>query len=105
MSVNISPQECESIAAICEARGNSHQARLIRALSDALYKNRPHWRHYARGSTYTEIGRGTLQASKRPAIEGDSLVAYRDRYGAIYFREQSEFEDGRFEKISNGSPT
>jgi hypothetical protein len=59
----------------------------------------PRWRHLARGTTYTELGRGKLQASTRPVVEGDEIVAYRGDDGAWWFRERGEFEDGRFERM------
>lgn len=61
------------------------------------------WRHYktrALFTTYREVGRGTLQASTRLLVEGDRLVAYRSEAdGKLWFRLESEFEDGRFEEI------
>ena len=57
------------------------------------------WHHIGRGTDYTEVGRGKVQASKRPIVEGDTLVAYRGDDGALHFREASEFEDGRFERV------
>lgn len=57
------------------------------------------WRHLKRGSSYTELARGELQVATRPVVEGDILVAYIAEDQKIYYREQGEFEDGRFEEI------
>ena len=60
---------------------------------------KPRWRHLKRGSTYTEIGRAELQASK-DVIEGMTFVVYRsEKDGKLWIRQEDEFEDGRFERL------
>lgn len=59
------------------------------------------WRHKKRGTTYVEIGRATLQAATGPAGEGDTLVIYRGEDGQLWAREAHEFEDGRFDEVSD----
>jgi hypothetical protein len=55
------------------------------------------WRHVKRQTTYLELGRGSLES---PAEEGDILVAYRSEAdGKLYFRRDTNFDDGRFEKM------
>lgn len=57
------------------------------------------YRHKKRGTTYEVIGRGILQATE-PPIEGDQMVAYKSvETGDIWFRPETEFEDGRFEEL------
>ena len=48
-----------------------------------------------------EICRGRLQSATRPFIKHtDTLVAYRGSDNAVWFREVTEFEDGRFEEVT-----
>lgn len=60
----------------------------------------PQWRHKKRGSIYTEVARGPLQASTRQPAEDDTIVAYRGNDGRVFFREATEFDDGRFELVA-----
>lgn len=56
------------------------------------------WRHKARGSEYTEIGRANLQASTRRPAEGETLVIYRSADGTLWARlveESSRTADSR----------
>ncbi len=57
------------------------------------------WHHLKRGSDYTEFCRGTLQVATKPVVEGDILICYQGETGDFYYREQGEFEDGRFVEI------
>lgn len=58
------------------------------------------WRHLKRGMLYTEIGRAELQqAGQFGPVEGDTLVIYQGGDGQLWARAQSEFEDGRFERV------
>lgn len=57
------------------------------------------WRHVKRGTVYTEIGRAELQVAKIAPDEGCTLVIYRGDDGKLWAREDSEFEDGRFEEV------
>jgi hypothetical protein len=58
------------------------------------------WRHVKRGTVYEVIGRGELQMSLDALVDGSSMVVYRGDDGRIWVREESEFEDGRFEKLA-----
>jgi hypothetical protein len=60
------------------------------------------WRHKKHGTTYTEIARATLQSSIPYPREGDAMVVYRADDGSVWVREAQEFEDGRFEEITDG---
>ena len=54
-------------------------------------------RHRKRGTTYSIVGTGSLQAAV-PVVEGERLVAYTcDIDGRFWFRPEAEFRDGRFE--------
>ena len=58
------------------------------------------WRHKARGTTYTEIGRGRFQGTVAGMDCGDHepVVLYRaDADGSLWCRTVEEFDDGRFE--------
>lgn len=60
-----------------------------------------HWRHKKRGTTYTEVGTGSLQASDGVIGDGEFLVIYRsDTDGSLWARPFNEFHDGRFEALS-----
>lgn len=64
------------------------------------------WRHKKRGSTYTEIGRATLQTANVMRL-GDMLemTVYRSEDdGSLWVRSAREFEDGRFERLSDAQP-
>lgn len=68
----------------------------MRIVADVL-KNR--WRHLKRGSEYYEIGRAKLQSGKTLS-EGESLVVYIAFDGTLWARPETEFEDGRFERVT-----
>jgi hypothetical protein len=58
----------------------------------------PQWRHKKRGGTYTEMGRATFQMA---GINDDmKVVIYQSNMdGAMWVRPESEFFDGRFERV------
>jgi hypothetical protein len=58
------------------------------------------YRHRARGSCYTIIGRANLQTD-RPIADDEALVIYRGKDGALWARPVREFCDGRFESAPN----
>lgn len=58
------------------------------------------FRHRARGTCYTVIGRANLQTD-RPIADDEALVIYRGKDGALWARPVREFRDGRFEPASN----
>lgn len=57
------------------------------------------YRHRKRGTTYTIIGVGEVQASGEPLKEGDMVTVYKATDGHLWVRRKAEFEDGRFEEI------
>lgn len=59
-----------------------------------------YWRHRKRGSVYQEIGRAQLQSSE-PITEGSVVVVYRAADGRLWARPATEFDDGRFEKMTD----
>lgn len=64
----------------------------------------PKWRHRTRGTLYEEVGRAELQAADRNLphpTEQDTLVIYRGDDGKLWARWDVEFEDGRFERLTD----
>ena len=58
------------------------------------------WRHKKRGTVYTEVCRAHLQTAQRSSLDDLSiLVVYRGENGQMWAREESEFEDGRFDPV------
>lgn len=80
------------------------------APSDAGWRERV--RHVKRGTEYDVLHRGvSLQVAldrllpngrewSKALIEGDRLVIYQGKDGKLWAREESEFDDGRFETIT-----
>lgn len=58
------------------------------------------WRRVKRGTIYTEVVRAELQIATIDVVEGSSMVVYRGEDGKLWVREETEFEDGRFEEIA-----
>ena len=58
------------------------------------------WRHVQRGTEYAEVARAELQDATGWVVEGCTLVIYRGKDGKCWARKDSEFEDGRFERIA-----
>lgn len=60
------------------------------------------FRHVARGTTYTFVGRATVQdSSGRGLFEGAEVVVYRGDDGALWARSAAEFMDGRFQRLTD----
>jgi hypothetical protein len=58
----------------------------------------PQWRHKKRGTTYTEMGRATMQVNG--PLDMAKVVIYQSNAdGSMWVRPLSEFEDGRFERV------
>ncbi len=59
------------------------------------------WKHKKRGTVYTEIGRGLLQTADAGGLtDNELMVIYRnDETGTLWVRDETEFNDGRFEPI------
>ena len=68
------------------------------------------WRHKKRGTTYEIIGEGIMNVAddvltfKKSPLDGQPVVIYRGRNGAIYVRCFHEFMDGRFERLEQPAP-
>lgn len=56
------------------------------------------FRHKKRGTTYTEIARGTMQASGDWDMQ-PVVIYVADADQSIWVRPAAEFEDGRFEPV------
>lgn len=82
----------------CESKEIQDQVcRVVDVIGDG-----PHWRHKKRGTEYVEVGRGRLQQSTTNGpIADDWMVVYRsEETGTLWVRAASEFDDGRFERIT-----
>jgi hypothetical protein len=62
----------------------------------------PHWRHKKCGSIVTEVARGHAQCATRPICEMAPVVIY-EHDGRWWVRHVEEFDDGRFEALSDTS--
>jgi hypothetical protein len=85
------------------AEGKSIVIRQLEAERDRLREAQEPttmWRHIKRGSMYREICRAEVQAATGPICEGDTVVIYGDALGHVWARKDSEFEDGRFERVA-----
>lgn len=71
----------------------------LHGLLAGMREDAARWRHRARGTTYREVGLGTLKTNG-PLADGDTVMVYRaETDGAIGVRAVSEFLDGRFEPL------
>ena len=67
--------------------------------------NQPRWRHKKRGTTYTVIGNGEVQADE-PLTDYEVVTIYRcEQTGDLWVRRISEFMDGRFELVTEPPAT
>jgi hypothetical protein len=60
-------------------------------------------RHKNRGTIYTVVGEATLQTTYEQPDDAP-VVVYRGDDGQLWVRPLNEFEDGRFEEITNDGP-
>jgi hypothetical protein len=61
------------------------------------------WKHKKRGTSYTEIARGSLQSNDPGGLSANEpMVVYRGDDGKVWIRDATEFEDGRFEALPPG---
>lgn len=59
------------------------------------------WTHVKRGTSYEVLGRAELQNGNVKGLrEGVTLVVYRGDDGKLWAREEGEFTDGRFVRVS-----
>lgn len=56
------------------------------------------WHHVSRNSDYKSLGVASVQTST-PIVEGDSVMVYVGEDGKLWVRPESEFNDGRFQKL------
>lgn len=85
-----------------QTRGKADSEPVLRQVKP-LDRFRPQWQHNKRFTAYREIGRGEMQIdspdSKKIISEGNRLVAYQGEDNRLWFRLETEFEDGRFTRI------
>jgi hypothetical protein len=96
---------------VCAQRGTSNPEPDVTARRDGTLSPTPaqaivaggvrRWRHKKRGSVYTEVGRGLLQTQDAGGLtDNEPMVVYRnEETGALWIRDVTEFEDGRFEAL------
>lgn len=73
----------------------------VRVPDDGAPREGDVYRHRRRDSSYTVVGRASLQTN-RPLGDDETLVIYRGKDGALWARPLEEFCDGRFELLPNG---
>lgn len=73
-------------------------------LNDKAVEVGEKYRHKKRGSTYAVVGIGELQCGEC-SYDGEEIVIYRGDDGRYWVRPRTEFEDGRFEFVSNPTTT
>lgn len=59
------------------------------------------FRHLKRGSRYRVLNVQFEVQSSRPIVEGETLICYFDARGKGWARPADEFNDGRFERITD----
>jgi hypothetical protein len=57
------------------------------------------YRHKKSGGKYTIVGHAQVQAQE-PLTDYEVVTVYRDEKGNLWVRRKAEFEDGRFEQLT-----
>lgn len=86
------------LCSICGNRFIGYKRRIICKLCSRA-PELAKWKHVARGSIVTEIGRGRAQVSRVPINEMSRVVVY-EHDGNLWVRNALEFDDGRFVPVS-----
>lgn len=61
----------------------------------------PTYRHVKRGGTYTVMGLVTMQVDGSPLDMTKAVVYESQADGSMWVRPLAEFEDGRFERVTD----